>query len=167
MSYLGSPRIHFAGRFQADTSTVNNDVRHFDSEQFCAEFQDLMEIKDETIVYYHGYWNPQGSGAGLLGCKVTGAVLDGQVFDRPEDDPVVGLFIGGSNDRVAAKLVDLDPQQQMVSQIWGLSVRLQDDRGAAAFAGEFEVTAFCDIWGASRRLISSSIRNWRPPISRF
>jgi hypothetical protein len=147
VSYLDLPRIHFAGRFQADVSTVNNDVRHFDSDQFCGEFQKLMEIKDETIVYYHGYWNPQGSGAWrLLGCKVTSAVLDGQVFDRPEDDPVVGLVVGGSNDRVAAKLVDLDPQQQMVSQIWGLSVRLQDDRGAVGFSGEFEVTAFCDLW---------------------
>jgi hypothetical protein len=147
VSYLRSPRIHFAGRFQADTSTVNNDVRHFDSDQFCGEFQNLMEIKDESIVYYHGYWNPQGSGAWrLLGCKVTRAVLDGQVFDRPEDDPVVGLIVGGSSDRVAAKLVDLDPQQQMVSQIWGLSVRLQDDRGVEAFSSEFEVTAFCDIW---------------------
>jgi hypothetical protein len=29
MSYLGAPRLHFAGTFQADVSTVNNRVSHF------------------------------------------------------------------------------------------------------------------------------------------
>jgi hypothetical protein len=29
MSYLSSPRLHFAGRFRADVSTVNNYVTHF------------------------------------------------------------------------------------------------------------------------------------------
>jgi hypothetical protein len=56
------------------------------------------------------------------------------------------MLIGGSNDRVAGKLVDLDPQQQMVSQIWGLTIRLQDDRGVEAFDGDFQVAPFCDIW---------------------
>ncbi len=31
MSYLGYPRLHFSGRFQADPSTVNNDPAHFDA----------------------------------------------------------------------------------------------------------------------------------------
>jgi hypothetical protein len=31
MSYLGLPRLTFAGQFQADPSTVNNDPEHFDS----------------------------------------------------------------------------------------------------------------------------------------
>lgn len=29
MSYLDAPRLHFAGGFQADVSTINNDVRTF------------------------------------------------------------------------------------------------------------------------------------------
>jgi hypothetical protein len=147
MSYLGSPRIHFVGRFQADPPTVNNDVRHFDAQLFHEDFQEPMVVKDERIVQYHGYWNPRGSGAfRLLGCKVTAAVLNGQLLHRPEDEPAIGLIVGGANDRVAAKIVDLDPQQHMVSQIWGLCMSLQDDRGATAFSGEFEVTAFCDLW---------------------
>jgi hypothetical protein len=153
VSYLSSPRIHFAGRFQADTSTINNDVRHYDTQRFCDDFQKPMEVMEGQIIVYNGYWNPDGSGAWrLLGCKVTAAVLDGCVFDRPEMDPVVGLQVGGSNDRVAAKLVDLDPQQQMVSQIWGLSVRLEDACGIPAFSGEFEVTAFSDIWKRQQKV---------------
>ena len=144
---MRSPRIHFAGRFQADVSTVNNDVRHFDTRGFSADYQRSMELKDETIVKYNGYWNPEGTGAWrILGCRVTSAVLDGRVFTRPEDDPVVGLIVSGSADRVAAKLVDLDPQQQMVSQIWGLAIRLADERGEAAFWGDFEAAPFCDLW---------------------
>ncbi len=147
MSYLGFPRIHFAGRFQADVSTVNNDVRHFDVDQFRSDFQQPMEVKNETIVDFNGYWNPEGSGAfRLLNCKITSAVLDGRVCTRPKDDPVIGLVVVGSNDRVAAKLVDLDPQQQFVSQIWGLSVCLVDENGVAAFRGEFGVAPFIDLW---------------------
>ncbi len=147
MSYLQFPRIHFAGRFQADTSTVNNDVRHFDDKEFVKDFQKPMEVCDKEIVKFNGYWNPEGSGAWrLLGCKITSAVLPDKVFTRPDEDPVIGQIVGGSNDRVAGKLVDLDPQQQMVSQIWGLCVRLENDRGAASFTSDFEVAPFCDLW---------------------
>jgi hypothetical protein len=147
VTYLRSPRLHFMGRFQADTSTVNNDVRHFDEDQFRDEFQKPMEIENQKIVKYNGYWNPEGTGAWrLLGCKVTSAVLDGQILAGKQDDPVIGMLIGGSKDRVAGKLVDLDPQQQMVSQIWGLAIRLHDDRGIDAFDSEFHVAPFCDIW---------------------
>lgn len=34
MSYLNAVRLHFSGSFQADVSTVNNDVRHFDVANF-------------------------------------------------------------------------------------------------------------------------------------
>ncbi|HEX3315101.1 MAG TPA: hypothetical protein VHR72_09440 [Gemmataceae bacterium] len=147
MSYLSSPRIHFAGRFQADVSTINNDVRHFDSSNFSADYQKPMDVVDDKIVRYNGYWNPEGTAAWrLLGCRVTSAVLDGRVFTLPDEDPVVGMLVNGSADRVAGKLVDLDPQHQMVSQIWGLVVRLADERGEQAFRGDYKVAAFCDLW---------------------
>ncbi|CEF49392.1 unnamed protein product [uncultured bacterium] len=147
MSYLQFPCIHFAGRFQADTSTVNNDVRHFDDKQFLDEFQKPMEVCEQKIVKFNGYWNPEGSGAWrMLGCKITSAVVDGKAFTRAEEDPVIGQIVGGSNDQVAGKLVDLDPQQQMVSQIWGLCVRLENDQGVASFSSDFEVAPFCDLW---------------------
>ncbi len=147
MSYLKAPRIHFAGRFQADTSTVNNDVRHFDVASFRPEFQEPMTVKDDKIVTLNGYWNPQGSGAWrLLGCKVTAAVLDSRAGGPSPADPIVGSSVAGSDERVAAKLVDLDPQQQGVSQIWGLGIRLIDARGVPLLRGEFAVAPLSDLW---------------------
>jgi hypothetical protein len=39
MSYLDNLRLVFAGDFQADVSTVNNDVHHYDNATFEARFQ--------------------------------------------------------------------------------------------------------------------------------
>lgn len=147
MSYLEAPRIHFSGRFQADTSTINNDVRHYDSAKFNPSFQEPLVSKDDEVVRYNGYWNPDGTGAWrMLGCRVTAAVSGGHTYTDSSQDPVVGLVLGDAVDRVAAKLVDLDPQQQMVSQIWGLQVRIQNQAGKPAFVGEFAVAPFADLW---------------------
>ncbi len=40
MSYLGNLRLVFSGDFQADVSTVNNDVRHYDTYSFESRFQE-------------------------------------------------------------------------------------------------------------------------------
>jgi hypothetical protein len=45
MSYLSNTRLIFTGRFQADVSTVNNDVRHFDDASFDKVFQEFQTIK--------------------------------------------------------------------------------------------------------------------------
>jgi len=42
MSYLDNIRLVFTGKFQADVSTVNNDVRHFDNATFQPVFQKFM-----------------------------------------------------------------------------------------------------------------------------
>ncbi len=39
MSYLDRVRLHFAGEFRADVSTVNNDATHYDSANFSEDFQ--------------------------------------------------------------------------------------------------------------------------------
>jgi hypothetical protein len=39
VSYLHPVRLHFAGRFRADVSTVNNDPQHFDNQNFTPNFQ--------------------------------------------------------------------------------------------------------------------------------
>ena len=41
MSYLNPTRVHFAGQFRADVSTVNNDDRHFNSATFTPNEQDF------------------------------------------------------------------------------------------------------------------------------
>jgi hypothetical protein len=138
MSYLLGPRLHFAGRFKADVSTVNNEPTHFNNATFQPGFQQPGA---------EGLWNPGGSGSWqLIGCTVTSAMFaDGTIAGSAADDPVVGLAIaeGGGP---PAKLVDLDPEQQMVSQIWGLQVTVGKSGASPACSGKFEVAAFSDIW---------------------
>jgi hypothetical protein len=132
MSYLDPVRLHFSGRFQADPSTVNNLPTNFDNATFNPA---------------NGLWNPDGSGSfRLVDCHVTRVCYgDGTSTSDPLMDPAVGLRLADADRRVAGKLVDLDSEQQMVSQIWGLVVRLMN--GAEdAFAGPYAVTAFTDLW---------------------
>jgi hypothetical protein len=142
VTYLGFPRLHFCGSFQADPSTVNNDPYHFDMAAFRPGWQQPGPGATK------GWWNPDGTAAWRLsGCSVRSvAYADGSLADEPWDDPVIGMAVNSATQRVAAKLVDLDTEQQMVSQIWGLQVELGELGAPNAFSGEFEVAAFADIW---------------------
>jgi hypothetical protein len=143
MSYLNNTRLVFNGTFQADVSTVNNDVRHFDNAKWEARFQDFQK-QDGTE---DGWWNPIGSGAfRLINCRITSVhYKDGTSAGTSAQDFAVGLLIGGANERVAAKLVDLDPQWQMASQIWGLEVRLSAGKEPPLAHGRFIISAFRDL----------------------
>lgn len=138
MSYLDAPRLHFRGWFQADVSTINNDVRTFQNESFVPEYQQYNQ---------NGSWNPEGTGIfRFLDCAVTGGALDGRALRTPADDPAIGLLVENADQRAPGKLVDLDPQQQMVSQIWGMQVRLLDAARKQALSGEFKPAPFCNLW---------------------
>ncbi|NHZ44401.1 hypothetical protein [Massilia aquatica] len=131
MSYLNPLRLHFCGRFQANPSTVNNTVANFDSDAFVADADKL--------------WNPGGDAAWRLsGCKVTCAFTAAGPVGA--DDPILGYSIADSNEQVCAKIVDLDPEQQLVSEIWGLQVRIADANGNTLVVGDFTPAAFTDIW---------------------
>jgi rubrerythrin len=142
MSYLGFPRLHFSGYFQADPSTVNNDPTHFDDATFTPN--DQLPGPGAT----NGWWNPRGTASWRLrDCTVKSVVYtDGSFCDDPNLDPVVGTELSGAESRVAAKLVDLDPEQQMVSEVWGLQLLLGEPSRPNGFKGEFDVAAFYDIW---------------------
>ena len=105
MSYLNQLRLHFAGKFQAAPSTVNNDPTHYDNVNFKPEYQQEP-------------WNPRGDAAWrLIGCRITAAWhADGKPADA--DDLILACLIADSDRQVAAKLVDLDTQQQLVSATW-------------------------------------------------
>ena len=137
MSYLGALRLHFFGRFQAAVSTVNNEPTYFDNETFKPEYQGLD---------VNGSWNPRGDGDWrLIGCRVTSA-WHGDGSAAAAGDPVLACSIADSDRAAPAKLVDLDPQQQMVSTIWGLEVRICDPSGATLVRGSFDPAAFADLW---------------------
>jgi hypothetical protein len=133
VSYLGYPRIHFSGKFQGDVSTLNNNPTWFDDARFATRYQRLG---------VGGSWNPRGSGAWRLReCLVTGAV-------RGDGSPAAELsraVLKDAGARASAKLVDLDPQQQGVSMIFGLRLGLQLG-SALAFAGDFRPTPFSGLW---------------------
>jgi len=132
MSYLDSPRLHFRGWFQADVSTINNDVRFYQNASFVPDYQQLNQ---------NGSWNPEGTGVfRLLDCAATGAVWNGNQTD------VSGITIQNALHRAPGKLVDLDPQQQMVSQIWGMQVRVVSASGQTLLQGEFKPAAFINLW---------------------
>jgi hypothetical protein len=139
MSYLDALRLHFAGQFQANVSTVNNDPAHFDNATFQPSYQLLQGAAP------NGWFSPQGDAAfRLLGCQVTSAwTPSGQVT---ASDPVLQAIIADSDGSVPAKMADLDSEQQMVSEIWGLQVRIADSQGNTLLTGDFEPMAFIDIW---------------------
>ena len=143
MSYLSWPRMHFSGRFQSDPSTVNNDPTHYNSLTFLPRYQEATKGK-----VMNGWWNPKGTGAfRLVDCKVWSFYREnGEYVNDKSKSPVIGMVIADSGERAEAKMVDLDPQNQVVSEIWGLVVRLVSQQGDELFRGEFKVVGFTDIW---------------------
>lgn len=153
MSYLNALRLHFAGRFQANVSTVNNDPAHFDNAAFKSSYQNLQGPKMSPP---NGWFNPQGDAAWrFLGCKVTAAWMPtGAVTSG---DPVLGYIVADTDGRVPAKLVDLDTEQQLVSEIWGLQVRIADTAGNTLMRGDFDPAAFADIWDRATGSVGGDI----------
>src|SRR5690348_1337957 len=134
VSYLDSPRLHFAGWFQADVSTINNDVRFYQNASFVPAYQELNQ---------NGSWNPEGTGIfRFLDCFVTGAFLKGQQLTNSSQDSIIGATVQNAANRAPGKLVDLDPQQQMVSQIWGMQVRLVNQQLQTLLHGDYKAAAF-------------------------
>ncbi|QCG91065.1 hypothetical protein E6C72_25300 [Azospirillum sp. TSH100] len=64
-------------------------------------------------------------------------------------DPVLSMALADADDQPPAKMVDLDSEQQMVSAIWGLVVRLVGGDGKAALRSNFAVASFTDLWKRS------------------
>ena len=137
ISHLNSLRLHFAGQFQANVSTVNNDPLHFDNSQFLPSYQTM-----QAAVAMNGWFNPAGDAAWrLIRCKVTSVAMPNAV----PDDPILACLVADSESHATAKLVDLDPEQQLVSEIWGLQVRITDPSGKTLLSGNFEPLVM-DIW---------------------
>lgn len=113
MSYLTYPRLHFSGGFLADPSTVNNTPDNYTD-------------ANNEIAKLQLYWNPNGTGIfDFQGCVVTKVVYGpGDETTDPAVDPVIGQAVNAVYAMAAPKLVDLDPDQQNTSEIWGLSLQV-------------------------------------------
>jgi hypothetical protein len=133
VSYLDSPRVHFRGWFQADVSTINNDVTAYD-------------VSPSTTPADPG-WNPEGTGIfRFLDCSVTGGFLHGKQVTSDTGDSATLATIQNANQRAPGKLVDLDPQQQMVSMIFGMQVRIVSPELKTLMQGEYTPAPFANLW---------------------
>ncbi|RDU98010.1 hypothetical protein [Trinickia dinghuensis] len=143
MSYLQFPRLAFTGKFQADVSTVNNDPRHFDNEYFSESFQKFSGEKA-----MNGWWNPTGTAIMRFTDCTIKSLRDpsGQLLTEAGSDPLIGCRVGNSLDRPAGKLVDLDTDWQLASNIYGLSVSLLAPDGLPIMTAEYESNPFRDLW---------------------
>jgi hypothetical protein len=152
MSHLATPRIVIAGRFISDVSTINNDDANFDPKT------DPLTLQ----------WNPRGGATfDFYDCRVTGAAsIDGPAADG---DPVLALAVSGASDRPSGKMVDLDPDWQQASEIWGLTVRLLDPAtGELAVQGTFEVSAFRDLFLRQlAEVLDGTLPNGQPSGARY
>jgi hypothetical protein len=62
-----------------------------------------------------------------------------------KQDPIINASVASTDTPSPAKLVDLDTEQQMVSQIWGLQVKVAISE-TEYFVGDFSVSSFNDIF---------------------
>ena len=133
MSYLDPPRIHFFGKYFANPSTINNTLSNF-------SLQPPLNLS----------WNPDGSAFfRFLDCQVTKAVgSDGTVLPAGASDPITQATVTTPQNppTKVAKIVDLDPDQQSITQLFGVVVTLALPGGQGAVTGQMAVAELRDLW---------------------
>ncbi|MGH1343699.1 MAG: jacalin-like lectin [Nannocystales bacterium] len=136
MSYLDFPRIHFAGGFTANPSTVNNPPLNYQRGNDVATQPWDMAT----------WWNPYGNAIFNLNpdCTVTGVQTAGSL--APTADTLDGAEVFAGNTSSPPKIADLDPQQQNVSEWWGLNLQIGLSASTGKLGGDFEGVAFRNIW---------------------
>jgi hypothetical protein len=133
MSYLDAPRIHFLGQYFANPSTINNTLSNYDLKQ-------PLNLS----------WNPNGSAFfRFLNCKVSMAVgTDGAISSAVGSDPIVQATVTTpqSPPTKVAKIVDLDPDQQSITQLFGVVVTVALPGGQGGVTGSMAVAELRDLW---------------------
>ncbi len=157
MSYLDLPRLYFSGQFLANPSTVNNTPNNYNANHTLPTDATIADnlftpIASSPPNSYNNnnvdlFWNPNGSATfGFVDCTVQKVSYpDGTDATSPNVDPIVGQPLvsnpGSQSALQQAKIVDLDPMQQNVSEVWGMNVGIGD-----AIGGDFMKVAFIGIW---------------------
>jgi hypothetical protein len=125
MSYLDQPRINFTGRFFTNVSTINNRLSNYNPTS-----QIPMRLG----------WNPNGVAIFQFdSCTVTG------VQAPCDDGKLLGAPVTTPPQPVPGKLVDLDPDEQNLSQVIGVMFNLTTASGAG-FQGVLEPCNLQDMW---------------------
>jgi hypothetical protein len=145
VSYISTAlRFTFAGDFKAAPSTVNNDVTHYDNAHFDPSFQ-----LPQTATAANGWWNPRGDHAFIINAGLrSGQYTDGAAV--PTTDPALNANVLTVN-TPPGSIVDLDPQQQMVSTLFGVRITIPNPAGGAPFLqANLATVAFANIWSRGR-----------------
>lgn len=125
MSYLDLPRLHIAGRFFCDPSSVNNDPHHY-----------LPENTNPAP------WQmPKGMHFfRIFDTKVMRAVT----LDGTSDGSIVAAAFRTTDKPVEAKMVDLDVYQQGTTQLFGVNISLANDAGS--LTAEMRTPVLNGVW---------------------
>jgi hypothetical protein len=127
MSYLDVPRIHLAGKFFTDPSTVNNDPKHYDPA--CDRPSPWQEPNGQ-----HRFQ--------LRDCNVRSVIM----ADGPSsDDPLIGATVATTDTPSTAKIVDIDVYQQGVPTIYGLQLQITLANGISV-TGNMDPAVLNGLW---------------------
>lgn len=146
MSYLSPPRLHFSGQFLADPSTLNNTPNNYNPQNdFPTAGRDALGLDATNNLDL--FWNPYGRGTfGFVGCEVTKVTYgDGRSATTRDEDPIIGTAVASNAGLAPAKIVDLDPMQQNVSEIWGMSLDV-GGRTSGSVSGDYREGPYAWIW---------------------
>jgi len=141
MSYLHLPRLTFSGDFKSDVSTINNDPAHYNNDTFLPSFQKPGKGAVD------GWWNPEGGATfEFQNCIVKQVVsLGNAATTDPVMDKIIGQVVRGADGRNTGKMVDLDPQEQGTSELWGVLLRILTADNDLLIEGKIATTAFRDL----------------------
>lgn len=112
MSYLDVPRLHFAGTFTANPSTINNDSRNYN-----------YNPNSANPIGIDLSWNPYGDHAWSISATVR-SFVDSSGALHTGGDPLIGAAVQSFAPNFPAKLVDLDTEQQSVTRLFGLTLQV-------------------------------------------
>ncbi|WP_299495708.1 hypothetical protein [uncultured Shewanella sp.] len=159
MSYFNYPRIIFDGTFQADPSTLNNTPNNYNPKNQVPEHPHALSPQKRNELFNNQkqnnvelYWNPAGTGNFQLNGTITKVIYGPD--DSPDDDPWIGKSIDSVFTVTPPKLVDLDPMQMNVSEVWAMTLGLGDDTGN--FTGHFMPIGFVESWIQAQAVKPSS-----------
>ena len=159
VSYLDRPRIHFAGRFRADTATTNNYFNGYINAAAQGISEDCSEDCSKTIHQNESMegvnWNPMGTGAfSFYNVSVTSVC-------PPRADCTCAHPLVTSRTTIttemgdgSAKMADVDLEWQMSPHIYGLTITLVASMGQTSphrrwlITGDMRPSGVTGIWKA-------------------
>lgn len=149
MSYLDPPRLHFAGQFFTNPSTINNATENYNPSEVYNN-EPPSDVNPNSV-----WWNKNGQAFFKIpSASVMAAVASGDQAVTDGADPIIGAQIvsvitppGGPSPQYG-RLVDLDPDQQARSMIVGLRLQLTlPSEPDVSLSGTIRPMCIIDLWG--------------------